>query len=66
MKIICPKCGLSQEADRNDLMGRYVVCRKCKSVFSWIKNLYDKARCKMFPTFIETRVKKKRSLCKRD
>ena len=39
MKIICPKCEKIQEIKKDELMGWYVVCRKCRFVFSWKNNL---------------------------
>ena len=39
MKLICPKCGKSQDVNKDEMMGRYIVCRHCRYTFKWEKNL---------------------------
>lgn len=58
MRVTCPKCGEIQEANRDDLMGCYVVCRKCVLVFSWKKNLQGCSCSKGFHLSAGSQVKK--------
>jgi DNA-directed RNA polymerase subunit RPC12/RpoP len=39
MNLICPKCGKSQDVNKDEMMGRYIVCRYCRYAFMWEKNL---------------------------
>ena len=39
MKLICPKCGKVQDVNKDEMMGRYIVCRHCRYAFKWEKNL---------------------------
>ena len=39
MKLICPKCGKVLDVNKNEMMGRYIVCRHCRYAFKWEKNL---------------------------
>ncbi|MGD8960927.1 MAG: hypothetical protein PVF29_03295 [Desulfobacterales bacterium] len=52
MKLICPKCGKSQDVNKDDMMGRYIVCRHCHYAFMWEKNLKQQHqnKDKPFPT----------------
>ena len=35
MKIVCPSCAKIQEIIPDDLIGRYVKCKKCHYIFLW-------------------------------
>lgn len=39
MKLICPKCKMSQNVNKDEMLGRYIVCRNCRYAFMWEKNL---------------------------
>lgn len=39
MKIVCPSCTEEQEIMPDDLLGRYVRCRKCHVIFLWGKSV---------------------------
>ena len=35
MKINCPRCAKVQEIMPDDLIGRYMICKKCHNIFLW-------------------------------
>ena len=39
MKVLCPKCGKVQDVKKDDVLGRYFVCRECHRAASWYKHL---------------------------
>ena len=39
MVLICPKCGKVQDVSKDEMLGRYMVCRVCGYAFKWEKNL---------------------------
>jgi DNA-directed RNA polymerase subunit M/transcription elongation factor TFIIS len=41
MKVVCPHCGRVLEIKKDDVMGRYVVCRECHYTFSWDKHVIE-------------------------
>lgn len=43
MKLICPKCGKVQDVYKDEMMGRYIVCRHCRYAFKWEEHL--KGQC---------------------
>jgi len=38
MKIICPKCGRLNKVSPAKILGSYILCTFCKTLFSWKKN----------------------------
>lgn len=37
MKLSCPKCGEIYNNRPKELIGRYVVCKKCHLIFRWAR-----------------------------
>jgi hypothetical protein len=39
MKLSCPKCGEVYDNQPEELIGRYVVCKKCHLIFRWERKI---------------------------